>query len=299
MTKARTIRLACAAYPVDRLPDWAALEEKLDRWIGGAAADGAALLVLPEYAGLEAALVDAPPNLPLAEWWPRSAAVAERYAALCGGLARRHSVFLLGGSLPANGVPGLVNRAHLHTPTGETGYQDKQILTPWERDFTPLVPGEPLTPFETDLGRIGVLICYDAEFPALATVLKPDVLLVPSNTETMSGQQRVRIAARARALEQQCVAIHAPMVGPVPGCPIVDENYGRAAIFAPPDVGFPATGILAQGVLNRPGWCHAEVSRAALRQCRTEGQVSTRTDSARADSCAAGATLRGFAENRP
>jgi translation initiation factor IF-1 len=53
----------------------------------------------------------------------------------------------------------------------------------------------------------------------------------------------VRVGAMARALEGQCVVVHAPVVGPADWSPAVDLNTGAAAIYGPPDLGFPATGV--------------------------------------------------------
>jgi predicted amidohydrolase len=77
----------------------------------------------------------------------------------------------------------------------------------------------------------------------------------------------------ARALEGQCVVVHSPTVGPADWSPAVDENTGAAAIYGPPDLGFPATGVLAEGRLNAPGWIFAEIDRAAIARVRREGAV--------------------------
>jgi predicted amidohydrolase len=133
---------------------------------------------------------------------------------------------------------------------------------------------------ETALGRIGVLICYDAEFPLLARALVEagaEILLIPSQTEAADGHSRVWIAAMARALEGQCVTVQAVTQGAALN-PVVDTNAGAAGIYAPPDRGFPATGVIARGEMNRPGWTYASVDLNALRWLRAEGNVRTVTD---------------------
>ena len=144
-----------------------------------------------------------------------------------------------------------------------------------------LSPGEPLRVIATPLGRIGVLICYDAEFPLLARALVAagaEILLVPSWTEAEEGYNRVRIGAMARALEGQCIAVQAPTQGAAPWSWFADENAGAAGIFAPPDTGFPPTGVIAEGGMNAPGWVIAEVDLAALATVRAAGNVRTRAD---------------------
>jgi predicted amidohydrolase len=181
--------------------------------------------------------------------------------------------------------PGVRRRRAAGQPRGAlragraAGHQDKQVMTRFEREDWDVVPGGPLRVFDTALGRIGVLICYDAEFPLLGRALMEagvEILLVPSCTEALAGYWRVRIGAMARALEGQCVVVHSPTVGPAAWSPAVDLNTGAAAIYGPPDLGFPDTGVLAQGTLNAPGWVTAEVDRAAIARVRRRGGFGPR-----------------------
>ena len=149
-------------------------------------------------------------------------------------------------------------------------------MTRFEREIWFVDAGAGLPVFDTPLGRIGVLICYDSEFPLLARRLVEagaELLLVPSCTDTLAGFTRVRVGAMARALENQCVTVQAPTVGLAPWCPAVDENVGRGAIYGPPDRGFPETCILAETGLNAPGWAVTEVELAAIHAVRREGGV--------------------------
>ena len=191
-------------------------------------------------------------------------------------LARRYDVIILGASAPYFAAARPVNRAVLFGPDGVIGHQDKQIMTRFEREVWNVVPGQGLAPFDTDLGRIGVVICYDSEFPLLARHLVEkgaEVLLAPSCTDSLAGFTRVRVGCMARALENQCIVAQSPTVGICDFCPAVDENVGSAAIYGPPDRGFPADGVLAETALNSPGWAVAEVSLAAVRGVRRDGGV--------------------------
>ena len=271
------MKLAAAAYPLtafDHFDDFAA---HLGGWIGDAAGQGAELLVFPEYGAMELASLGGrtvSENLEaalheVARWRPAvDAAHVE--------LAARHGVHVLGASGPVFDGPRPVNRATLYGPDGIIGHQDKQIMTRFERETWDVVAGRGLRAFDTDLGRIGVVICYDSEFPLLARALVEqgaEILLAPSCTDTFAGFTRVRVGSMARALENQCVVVHAPTVGLCDFCPAVDENVGAASIYGPPDRGFPANGILAEGALNTPGWTLAEVSLEAIREVRRDGGV--------------------------
>ena len=277
------MKIATASYPLDILPNWAAYEDKLSHWVREAAQNGADLLVFPEYGAMELATLA---GLDVAGDLEASLhAVADRLGdadALHAHLAAEFGVHILAASGPAtdalpDGVTRPVNRARLFSPGGTRGVQDKQIMTRFEAEVWDVVPGGPLQLFDTALGKIGVLICYDSEFPLLGRALaEADIILVPSVTEAMTGYSRVRIGAQARALENQCVTVMSSVVGAAPWSPAVDTSTGAGGIFGPPDIGFPDTGVIALGTLNAPGWVYGDVDIAAIAAVRADGVVLNR-----------------------
>ncbi|MGC3938151.1 carbon-nitrogen hydrolase family protein [Roseobacter sp. EG26] len=269
------MKVATAAYQMDFLTSWAQYEDKLDTWVGQAARAGADLAVFPEYGAMELATLagrDVAADLEQSLF-----AVSNRLAdadALHQKLAASHGLHILAASGPAATQTRPVNRARLFTPGGQKGVQDKQIMTRFERDVWRIQGGGPLQIFDTDLGKIGVLICYDAEFPLLGRALADcDLLLVPSCTEQLSGYWRVRIGAMARALETQCVAIMSSLVGEASWSEAVNITTGTGGVFGPPDVGFPPDGIIALGEIGSPGWTFAEIDLASIANVRTDGRV--------------------------
>jgi predicted amidohydrolase len=272
------MKIASSAYKPLWHEDWAPLQARLDHWIGGAAAGGARLALFPEYAGCEAALLGAPQGDPAPKAWrDRMAEVADRYAAMVSSLAQKHGIYVLAGSLCARDAEaGFVNRAYLCGPEGGLSWQDKLILTPYEREKMEISPGAELKCFDTALGRVGILICYDSEFPLLARRLVEegvDLILVPSATDYPAGQTRVRQSCRARAIESQCLIVQAPVLGGAAGCDILDLGTGRAAAFSPPDHGLPSDGIIAQGDTDVEGWVIFEADPAQIASPRKGGQV--------------------------
>ncbi|MCF3596267.1 carbon-nitrogen hydrolase family protein [Rhodobacteraceae bacterium LMO-12] len=271
------MKLASATYPLSWLESWQAYEDKISAWVAKAAGDGADLLVFPEYGAMELAALDGPE----AAGSPQGSidAVAEWLGPavrLFSALAAEHGVHILSPSAPVREDQRVVNRAGLFTPGGAIGWQDKQIMTRWERDDWRIAPGGPLKVFETELGKIAVLICYDGEFPLLGKALADagaELILIPSCTEAREGYARVRIGARARAMELQCVTAMASLIGAEPRLYAVEENTGAGGIFGPPDKGFPADGILAQGKLDEAGWTMADVDLGALARVRSDGNV--------------------------
>lgn len=273
----RNVTLAAAAYPLDWIEDWAEYEAKTRAWVQQAVLKGADLLVFPEYAAMELAAlggaeVAADLEAALAEVVHHRAAMERHFE----GLAIEFGLYILAPSGPVPDAGTQRNRACLFGPSGLIGHQDKAIMTRFEREDWSIGPGQGLTLFETALGRIGVLICYDSEFPLLARALceaGAEILLVPSCTDTLAGYTRVRVGAMARALENQCVVVQAPTVGEAAWCPAIDINRGAAAIYGPPDTGWPETGILAESAPDMPGWVVATVDLARVATSRRAGAV--------------------------
>ncbi len=276
------MKIAAAAYNMDFLASWDAYVAKISDWVAEAAGNGADLMIFPEYGAMELATLAGPEAAMDLE--ASLHAVASRIPevdALHADLARKHGAHILAASAPVFD-PEIgerpVNRARLFAPSGAMGHQDKQIMTRFEREDWGVVGGGPLTLFDTSLGKIGILICYDSEYPLLARALMDaDLLLVPSCTEAAHGYNRVRIGAMARALEQQCVTVMSSTVGDCDWSYSVETNRGVGGIFGPPDTGFPADGVLAQGVMDKPGWTYATLDLDAVARVRKDGVVLNRS----------------------
>ncbi len=287
------MRIAAAAYPMDPVESWDAWTRKVEGWVAEACdGPGADLLVFPEYGAMELAHLDGAAAAGDLETSLHAAARhGPRAQEVWAELAGAHRCHILAPSGPWDaGRDRPVNRAWLHGPDGTLGYQDKQVMTRFERDPWGVIPGGPLRMFEVGGLKVGVLICYDVEFPALGQALiagGADLILAPSCTDTVAGFHRVRIGAMARALEGQCVAVHAPTVGACDWSPAVDENRGRAGVYAPPDLGFPETGIVAEGMPDIPGWVRAKIDPAAIARVRREGSVLNRAHVAESVAAAA------------
>jgi predicted amidohydrolase len=274
------MKIAAAAYPIDWHNRWNDYVGKLRVWVRTAAEQGAELLVFPEYGAMELASLAEEAN---ARDLKRSVdAVTARIGDvddLHASLAREFGVHICAGSAPLRREDGRpVNRARFFAPDGSRGYQDKLIMTRFEREEWDIAPGAALKLFETALGRIGILICYDAEFPLIARALVSEgaeILLVPACTRSMQGYWRVRIAAMARALEGQCVVVQASALSDAEWLAAAGKAVGAAGIYAPPDLSFPEDGVIAAGKLDAPGWVYGEATLEAIREVRHAGTVLT------------------------
>lgn len=276
MAAPQTLKIAAAQYPIGQPGSLGEWEDKIATWVHAGAATGAELLVFPEYAAIEQAACFGPEVYnDLTTTLERVAELAPARVALHAALAKKHNVHILVGSGPAKDGHRFVNAAQLVTPAGSVGVQEKLIMTPFEHDWG-VTAGGPLRVFETRLGKIAVLICYDSEFPLLARAAVEagtDAILIPSCTERISGYHRVRTGSKARALENTIVTVQSPTVGDAVWSPAVDHNVGAAGIYVPPENGVSDDGILAQGTLNESMWVSAAVDLAALRRLRTSGEM--------------------------
>ncbi|MBO0131409.1 carbon-nitrogen hydrolase family protein [Agrobacterium burrii] len=280
-------RLAASQYAIELIETWEAYAAHLSAIARVAKEKGAELLLLPEYSAM-ALTGQLPPEArsdlhrSIEEIQP----LIPSWVELCEELARQHQILFQPGSAPVKDPDGKFrNRAWLFGPDGLIGYQDKQIMTRFEREQWNIHAGiEGLKAFETPIGKLGILICYDNEFPMLGRRLAEmgvELVLAPSCTDTLAGAYRVRIGAQARALENQYAVLSSPTAGEAPWSPAVDENRGRAALYVPSDYGMPASGIIAESdsdAVTHSTLLIADIDLAAVARLRTEGQVATRRD---------------------
>ena len=257
------------------LDSWIA---RLDREVAHAAMHGAQMVLMPEYAPLEMASGTAPDA---AGELARAVALAPAAVEAAREVARRRRMWLLPGTLPfADRPPAeggrVVNRAVLISPEGRVATQDKHVMTRFEAEQWGVSPGAPPSVFETPWGRIGIAVCFDAEFPNLVRAQVAAgawLILVPACTDTLHGFNRVRIAAAARAMENQCFVAIAPTVGDAPWSAALDANRGCAAVHGPVDRGFPEDGVLARGAMDQEQWVFCDLDPRRLDAVRADGAV--------------------------
>jgi len=138
-----------------------------------------------------------------------------------------------------------------------------------------------LQTFDTDCGKIGILICYDVEFPELSRLLADegmDILFVPFLTDTQNGYSRVRYCAQARAIENECYVAIAGSVGNLPKVHNMDIQYAQSMVFTPSDFAFPTTGIKSEATPNTEMILIADVDLDLIRELHSFGTVKNLKD---------------------
>ena len=240
------------AVPLSGIEAWAAA---VDRQMAAAKAQGADILLMPEYAAeqwLSFAPADLAPEAEIAWMADRAPAALD----LIKPLPRKHGMALLAGTMPARldrpapGRPPHVNRAWLLLPDGRAIAQDKLCLTPGEQNPAGwnLATGSQIEIVAWRGVRLAVLICLDIEMPALASLLAPcdvDMILVPSMTEKLSGYSRVFSCAKARAVELMTAVAPVGCIGKAAASKPRLSNTSGAAVYVPCEEALGHTGVFA------------------------------------------------------
>ncbi len=193
-----------------------------------------------------------------------------------------YNVNIITGSMPTLSDNGkLYNSGFLCKRDGSMEQYEKIHITPSERNAWGMVGGNKIQVFDTDCGKIGVLICYDVEFPELPRLLADQglqILFVPFQTDTQNGYIRVRTCAQARAIENECYVAIAGCVGNLPRVNNMDINYAQAAVFTPSDFQFPTNGIKTEATPNTEMTLIADVDLDMLKELHTYGSVKNLKD---------------------
>jgi len=175
----------------------------------------------------------------------------------------------------------LLNVSYLCRRDGSWDSFYKIHPTPSEVSAWGMVGGNKLRAFDTDSGRIGILICYDVEFPELARIYAEQgiqILFVPFLTDTQNGYNRVRLCAMARAIENECYVAIAGCVGNLPKVNNMDINFAQSAIFTPSDFQFPTNAITAEATPNAEMTIIADVNLELLLELHQFGSVQNLKD---------------------
>ena len=196
-------------------------------------------------------------------------------------LAISYNINIITGSMPEIVDNKLYNVGYLCRRDGSTERFEKLHITPDEAKVWGMVGGNKLQTFDTDCGKIGILICYDVEFPELSRILADegmDILFVPFLTDTQNGFSRVRHCAQARAIENECYVAIAGSVGNLPNVENMDIQYAQSMVFTPCDFAFPTNGIKAEATPNAEMILIADVDIDQLRELNQFGSVRNLKD---------------------
>ena len=196
-------------------------------------------------------------------------------------LAITYNINIITGSMPEIQNDRLYNVGYVCKRDGSVDRFEKLHVTPDEAKVWGMQGGNVLKAIETDCGKIGVLICYDIEFPEVSRLLADegvDILFVPFLTDTQNGYSRIRNCAMARAIENECYVAIAGSVGNLPKVHNMDIQFAQSMVLTPCDFSFPVNGIKAEATPNTEMILIADVDLDLLRELNQFGSVRNLKD---------------------
>jgi predicted amidohydrolase/GNAT superfamily N-acetyltransferase len=196
-------------------------------------------------------------------------------------LSISYNINIITGSMPELKNGKLFNAGYLCKRDGSIERYEKIHVTPDEAKVWGMQGGKAIKVFDTDCGKIGILICYDSEFPELSRILADqgmDILFVPFLTDTQNGYSRVRYCSQARAIENECYVAIAGSVGNLPNVHNMDIQFAQSMVFTPCDFAFPTNGIKAEATPNTEMILIADVDLDLLRELHEHGSVRNLKD---------------------
>jgi predicted amidohydrolase/ribosomal protein S18 acetylase RimI-like enzyme len=199
-----------------------------------------------------------------------------KYLELFTQLAVKYNVNIIGGSHFTVESDNLYNISYLFRRDGSLGKQYKLHITPSERRWWGVKPGDRIEVFDTDRGKISIQICYDIEFPELtrlAVEQGAQIVFVPFNTDERYAYLRVRYCAQARCIENHVYVVIAGCVGNLPSVENLDIHYAQSAIFTPSDIPFTRDAIQSEATPNIETVIIDDIDLELLKQHRQTGTV--------------------------
>jgi predicted amidohydrolase/GNAT superfamily N-acetyltransferase len=273
------VRVGAVQWQMRPVKSLEELKEQMEYFVDTVAGYKSDICLFPEFfsAPLMALSADPNPAIAIRHLAEHTEALREEMVRL----AINYNVNIIAGSMPVYQDQRLHNVSYLCRRDGSWDMQYKIHITPDETDYWGLIGGNKVRVFETDIGRIGILICYDIEFPELSRLLAEDglnILFVPYWTDNKNAYQRVRICAHARAIENECYVVISGSVGNLPNVENMDIQYSQAMIFSPSDFAFPHDAIVSEATPNTEMTLLADLDLGSLKQLRERGSVRNHLD---------------------
>ena len=279
VTKKSVVRLGLIQWQMRLYKDLAELMQQAEYFVDAVSAYRADFALFPEF--FNAPLMAEHNHLPESQAIRELAAYTPVIVQKFSELAITYNINIITGSVPEIKDGLLYNVGYICKRDGTTDRYEKLHVTPDEAKVWGMQGGHQLKTFDTDCGKIGVLICYDAEFPELSRILADegmDILFIPFLTDTQNGYSRVRHCAQARAIENECYVAIAGSVGNLPKVNNMDIQYAQSMVFTPCDFSFPANGIKAEATTNTEMILIADVDLDLLKDLNQFGSVRNLKD---------------------
>jgi predicted amidohydrolase/GNAT superfamily N-acetyltransferase len=275
-----TVRVATVQVAARKVANSDEFFDHIQYFVEVAADYGSDFVVFPELFTL--ILLSSEPERPPSEAIKRLTEFTPEFVERMQALALGSNINIIGGSHPTVTDDGdIQNVSYVFLRDGTIHAQEKLHPTPDEREYWGIVGGDEIDVIDTDCGPIGVMVCYDAEFPELARRLADQgarILFVPFCTDTRHGHLRVRYCSQARAIENQCYVVTSGITGNLSNVGNLDINYAQSAIMTPCDMPFARDGIAAEASENVEMVTVADLNIGTIQWARAQGAVRNLRD---------------------
>ena len=276
-----SVRVATVQFQMRGIAKIDEFEEQVEYWVDVASDYDSDFVVFPELFTLELLSIEKQKLAPT-EAIEKVADYTERFCTFMEKMAVSYNINIIGGSHPTRMENGEIrNISYVFLRDGSTHTQEKLHPTPSERRWWNIKGGNGASVIPTDCGPIGVMICYDSEFPELARHLVNQgalLLFVPFCTDERRGYLRVRYCCQARAVENQCYVVTSGVVGNLPNVENMDIHYAESAVLTPSDFPFARDGVAADTAPNTETIAIADLSLDDLLTSRQSGAVQNLKD---------------------
>ncbi|AXP81666.1 (R)-stereoselective amidase [Mariniflexile rhizosphaerae] len=279
ITKKKVVRLGLIQWQMRLYKSMEDLMQQAEYFVDAVSAYRSDFALFPEF--FNAPLMADHNHMPESQAIRELAAFTPVIVQKFSELAISYNINIITGSMPELRGDLLYNVGYLCKRDGSTERYEKLHITPDESKVWGMQGGNELRTYDTDCGKIGILICYDSEFPELSRILADegmDILFIPFLTDTQNGYSRVRHCAQARAIENECYVAIAGSVGNLPKVHNMDIQFAQSMVFTPCDFAFPANGIKAEATTNTEMILIADVDIDMLRELNQFGSVRNLRD---------------------
>ncbi|MEZ5988409.1 MAG: GNAT family N-acetyltransferase [Planctomycetota bacterium] len=211
----------------------------------------------------------------------RLAEFTPQYLELFTDLAVRYHINIVAGSHFVIEDDVLYNVSCLFRRDGTIGKQYKIHITPAEWKWWGVVGGDKVEVFDTDCGKVAILICYDMEFPELSRIAArkgAQIVFCPFNTDERMAYLRVRHCAQARCIENHLYAVLSGCTGNLPFVANADIHYAQSAILTPADISFSRDAVSAETTPNIETVIMQDLDIELLRRHRYQGMTQNWRD---------------------
>ncbi len=273
------VRIGLVQWQMRELKSFESLVDYIDYFIDAVSDYQSDFVLFPEL--FNAPLMQDYNHMGVSQAIRQLASYTERLRDVFLEKAVSYNINIISGSMPHLRGDQLYNITYLCRRDGTWDYYDKIHITPAEKEAWGMQGGDRVKVFDTDAGKIGILVCYDVEFPEISRLYADQgmqLLFIPFLTDTQNGYMRVRNCAMARAIENECYVAIAGSVGNLPKVTNMDIQYAQSAVFTPSDFAFPTNCIKAEATPNTEMTIVADVDLDLLKELHNHGSVRTLTD---------------------